>query len=170
MLTHAPFPCFLIGNGWPSSRSIILALNNSGNWEHVENVWESRTLKKYPLLIQFQAIINDIARALSNNTMGKMIYFLDQLGSHLNEGPERELRCWFHLSIQFLIQEISWSGRLIKKVDLKNCHGDRASLFASCAFSESGDDNRHSDCDACYIRSGDRRNFGRNYSADNYFP
>ena len=86
------------------------------------NVYEN--LEKYPLLKQFQAtwssdLISDVARALINIPMGKvdqLSWSTRQYWSHLNERVERELSCQFHTFIQLLIQEISWSSRLIKKI------------------------------------------------------
>ena len=71
------------------------------------NEWECMQLD--------QAIISDVARALINIPMGKVDQnFLDW--SHLNERVERELCCQSHTFIQLLIQQISWSSRLIKKI------------------------------------------------------
>ena len=60
-----------------------------------------------------------------------MINFLDQLCNidhtwtkNLNESCHQLCRK-FHTFIQLLIQKISWSSRLIKKVDQKNCQCDR---------------------------------------------
>ena len=66
-----------------------------------------------------QAINSDVARAFINIPMGKvdqLSWSTRQYWSHLNERLERELCCQFHTSIQFLIQEISWSRKLIKKI------------------------------------------------------
>ena len=85
----------------------------------------------YPSLLQLQAIdqaINsDVARALKNIPMGKvnqLSWSTRQYWSVIT----LERKSWKRVvlpAIQLLIQEISWSSRLIKKVDQENCQCDR---------------------------------------------
>ena len=98
----------LIGIDWASSCS----MSGSGNeWGMYRNLIKCRTGTGGVFKRLDQAIISDVACALSNNTMRKSRQYL----SHLNLN-ERSVA-----AIQFLIQEISRSS-LLKKVNQENCH------------------------------------------------